>query len=327
MSDANLVDLDEPWPALDVPGWLEAAESLQLWSQIVGKTRLALSPMVNHWWQVPLYLTARGLSTSTIPVGPHALDVELDLLSHMLVIRTSTGAFASMPLCDGPLARFYSDYLDRLRRLGVNVQLYPYAVEVAERIRLDQDPRRCRYDPDWAGRFFRALVQADRLLKQFRGRFVGKASPVHFFWGGFDLAVTRFSGRPAPPHPGGIPNVGDFVMREAYSHEVSSAGFWPGNAQFPEAAFYAYAYPEPAGFKAAPVEPAAARYEPALGEFILPYRAVRAAPDPDAAVLAFLESTYVAAADRANWDREALERHDRPEPFVPSLSTGGEVIA
>jgi hypothetical protein len=327
MGATSSADYEDPWPTLDLPGWQEAAESMQLWTQIVGKTRLALSPMVNHWWQVPLYVTARGLSTSTIPVGAHALDIELDLLSHLLVLRTSTGAFASMPLCDGPLVRFYSDYLERLRRLGINVHLYPFAVEIPERIRFDQDPRRCRYDPEWAGRFFRALLQADRLFKQFRGRFVGKASPVHFFWGGFDLAVTRFSGRPAPPHPGGFPNVGDFVMREAYSHEVSSAGFWPGNAQFPEAAFYSYAYPEPPGFKDAFVKPAAARYEPSLGEFVLPYQAVRAAPDPDAAVLSFLESTYEAAADRANWDREGLERHDRSSPWMEPFSTSGEVIA
>jgi hypothetical protein len=193
--------------------------------------------------------------------------------------------------------------------VGISPHLLPFTVEMPERVRLDQDARLCRYDGEWANRFFRVLIQADRLLKEFRGRFQGKASPVHFFWGGFDLAVTRFSGRVAPPHPGGIPNVGDWVMREAYSHEVSSAGFWPGDPRFPEAAFYAYAYPEPAGFKTAKVAPATARYEPALGEFVLPYRAVRAAgADADAQVLSFLETTYAAAADLATWDRESLER-------------------
>src|SRR4051812_29281398 len=327
MNPLSLDDSGEPWPALDLPSWVETASSLQLWTQIVGKTRLALSPMANHWWNVPLYVTARGLSTSTIPVGAHALDIELDFLSHALVMRTSTGAFASMPLRDGPLDGFYRDYLERLGRLGLDVRLYPYAVELTERIRFDQDARRCRYDPDWAGRFFRVLVQADRLLKQFRSRFIGKASPVHFFWGAFDLAVTRFSGRPAPTHPGGIPNVGDFVMREAYSHEVSSAGFWPGNAQSPEAAFYSYAYPEPAGFSSALVEPAAARYDSSMREFLLPYAAVRGALDPDAAVLSFLESTYEAAADRANWDRQALERHDPGDPWSLPPSPTAEIIA
>jgi hypothetical protein len=186
--------------------------------------------------------------------------------------------------------------------------LYPYCVETPERVSLATDARHCQYDPEWAGRFFRALLSADRVLKTFRGRFVWKASPVHFFWGGFDLAVTRFSGRRAPPHPGGIPNVGDWVMREAYSHEVSSAGFWPGDARFPEPAFYAYAYPEPPGFKEARVRPDAARYEPALGEFVLPYRSVRAAPDPEGMLLAFLEDTYAAAADLGRWDRSGLER-------------------
>jgi hypothetical protein len=304
--------MSDAWPALDTPGWLDTVASLHLWTQIVGKTRLALAPAMNHWWQVPLYVSARGLATSAIPAGDRAFDVELDLLAHTLVIRVSDGGTESMSLCDGPLSGFYADYRERLRRLGIAPKLFPFAVEIPERIRLDDDPRVCRYNPDWAGRLFRALVQIDRVFKEFRGRFLGKASPVHFFWGGFDLAVTRFSGRTAPPHPGGIPNVGDFVMREAYSHEVSSAGFWPGNAQFPEAAFYSYAYPEPAGYRTAAVAPAAARFDQTLGEFILPYRAVREAPDPDAQVRAFLESTYAAAADLARWDRAALERQTEP---------------
>lgn len=304
----------EAWPRLDVGGGQQTSQSLLLWGQILGKTRLALSPMVNHWWQVPLYVTARGLTTSPMPVGDRVLDVELDFIDHHLIARSSDGGVESMSLCDGPLAGFYADYARRLTKLGVDLAIHPVAVEMPERVLLDQDPRVCRYDPDWANRFFRALIQADRLLKEFRGGFLGKASPVHFFWGAFDLAATRFSGRPAPPHPGGVPNVADWVMREAYSQEVSSAGFWPGDARFPEAAFYSYAYPAPDGFSAAAVHPAAARYEPALGEFVLPYAAVRSAPDPSASVRAFLQSTYAAAADLAGWDRRALERHDAPGP-------------
>jgi hypothetical protein len=308
-TDAVAVD-SEAWPRLDTAGWTETVASVQLWAQIVGKTRLALAPMQNHWWQVPLYVSARGLATSPIPAGSRAFDVELDFLAHTLVVRTSDGGVESMTLCDGPLSGFYAEYMQRLRRLGLEVTIRPFTVELPERVRFDQDVRQCRYDPDLAHRFFLALLQADRVLKQFRGRFIGKASPVHFFWGGFDLAVTRFSGRRAPLHPGGIPNVADWVMREAYSHEVSSAGFWAGDARFPEATFYAYAYPEPPGFKDAKVRPAGARYEPALGEFLLPYRAVAASADPAADVLAFLEDTYVAAADLAGWDRAALERRD-----------------
>jgi hypothetical protein len=296
------------WPSLEGAGAAPTLDSLHLWGQIIGKTRLALSQPVNHWWHVPFYLTARGLGTSPIPAGGMVFDVELDLLSHEILVRTSAGARESLPLCDGPLSGFYSRYMALLHRLGVDVALLPFTVEMPERVRLDRDPRLCRYDPDWAGRFFHALVQADRLLKEFRGRFLGKASPVHFFWGGFDLAATRFSGRPAPRHPGGVPNVGDWVMHEAYSHEVSSAGFWPGDARFPQAAFYAYAYPEPAGFKDAKVAPSAARYEASLGEFLLPYEAVRTSRDPDGDVLAFLQSTYVPVADLAHWDRQSLER-------------------
>ena len=300
------------WPRLDVGAGQETKETLLLWGQILGKTRLALAPMMNHWWQVPLYLSARGLTTSPIPSGDRVFDLEMDFITHRLIARTSDGGLESMSLCDGTLAGFYEEYVALLARLGLAPQIHPFSVETAERIRLDRDPRACRYDAGWANRFFRALVQADRALKQFRGGFIGKASPVHFFWGGFDLAVTRFSGRRAPPHPGGIPNVGDWVMREAYSHEVSSAGFWPGDARFPEAAFYAYAYPEPVGFRAAAVRPAAARYDPGLGEFVLPYAAVRSAADPAADVQAFLESTYAAAAELAGWDRAALERSARP---------------
>jgi hypothetical protein len=286
----------------------ETRKSLLLWSQIVGKTRLALSPMINHWWQVPFYVSARGLTTSKIPYGDVAFDVEIDLLAHKLVMRTSEGGLDAMDLGDKQLPAFYREYLDRLAGLGIQVDISPMAVEMPESIHCDRDAVTCRYDPEWATRFFRALLQAHRLLEEFRGGFVGKVSPVHFFWGGFDLAVTRFSGRTAPAHPGGFPHVADRVMREAYSHEVSSAGFWPGDARMNEAAFYCYAYPEPAGFASAALRPAAARYDPALGEFLLPYAAVRSAADPAAEVRAFLSSTYAAAADLAHWDRPALER-------------------
>jgi hypothetical protein len=316
--------LPESWPSLDGESGPGTVESLKAWGQIVGKTRLALSPMMNHWWQVAFYLTARGLGTSPLASDGRVFDLEFDFVAHALVARTSEGRTESLQLCQGPLSAFYAAYMAMLERLGISVTIFPFTVETPERVRLDQDPRVCEYDPGWANRFFRALAQADRLLKRFRGGFTGKASPVHFFWGGFDLATTRFSGRTAPSYPGGIPNVGDWVMREAYSHEVSSAGFWPGDPRLPEAAFYAYAYPQPAGFETRPIEPASARWEPALGEFVLPYRAVRAAPDPDAAVLAFLESTYRAAADLAGWDRAALERRApaqrRPAPAPSSTS-------
>jgi hypothetical protein len=305
-----MTSASRPWPALDGAGARETVASLHMWTQIVGKTRLALCAMENHWWQVPLYVSARGLASLAMPADGRALDVELDFLSHDLRLRTSDGGTEIIPLGERPLCDFYAEYRLRLLRLGLSPRLYPYAVEIPERVAFESDARLCGYDPEWAGRFFQALLRADRVLKQFRGRFIGKVSPVHFFWGGFDLAVTRFSGRRAPPHPGGIPNVGDWVMREAYSHEVSSAGFWPGDPRFPEPAFYAYAYPEPAGFKDARVRPAAARYEASLGEFVLPYEAVRAAPDPEAALLEFLHDTYDAAADLGRWDRDALERHD-----------------
>ncbi len=307
-ADSRAPGSAEAWPRLDVGRGVETRQSLLLWSQVLGKTRLALSPAVNHWWHVPLLVTARGLTTSAMPVGDRLLDIELDFIDHRLVARTSDGGVGSMALCDQSLAGFFADYMRLLGELGVSLTISPVAVEVPERVALDQDQRLCRYDCDWANRFFRVLIQADRVLKEFRGRFVGKASPVHLFWGAFDLAVTRFSGRPAPPHPGGIPHVGDWVMREAYSHEVSSAGFWAGDARFPEAAFYSYAYPTPAGFSDAPVRPDAARYEPSLGEFVLPYAAVRSAADPSSEILAFLQSTYEAAADLAKWDRQLLER-------------------
>ncbi|HXO19085.1 MAG TPA: DUF5996 family protein [Thermoanaerobaculia bacterium] len=300
------------WPPLPYAEWADTRETLQRWTQIVGKTRLALEPMVNHWWQVPFYVSARGLTTSAMPCGARSLEVEFDFLAQQLEIRASDGGRRALPLAARSVADFYAEYESALAALGVPAHIWPVPVEMADALPFAEDREHAAYDPEAAQRFWRVLIQADRVLRAFRARFLGKSSPVHFFWGGFDLAVTRFSGRPAPPHPGGIPNVGDWVMREAYSHEVSSAGFWPGNAQSPAAAFYSYAYPTPPGFGEAPVRPAAAFWSSEMGEFLLPYEAARTAPDPDAAILGFLESTYEAAADRAHWDRLALERSGHP---------------
>jgi hypothetical protein len=296
------------WPPLDTEGWQESARSLQLWTQLAGKTRLALSPLVNHWWQVPLYVTARGLSTSPIYFDGRAFSVDFDLLAHRLEIHASDGAEDGFELRTGTLADFHARYMEGLRRIGVQVHLHPMAVEIDEAISLDSDRAVRRYDPDWGARFFMVLLQVDRLLKEFRAPFLGKASPVHFFWGGCDMAVTRFSGRRAPRHPGGVPHCPDRVAVEAYSHEVSSAGFWPGDPSFPEAAFYSYAYPQPPGFERAPVLPRSARYSPVTRGFVLPYEAVRSAASPDLEVMTFLQTTYVAAAELGNWPRGELER-------------------
>jgi hypothetical protein len=307
----------ERWPALPYAAWADTCETLHRYSQVVGKTRLALEPMVNHWWQVPLYVSARGLTTGAIPYGGRAVaDVELDFLQHRLVLRTSEGGERSLALGatgaigaigSNNVADFYAAYRLALRELGVEARIWPVPVELPDALPFAQDRVHAAYDAAAAVRFWRVLVQAERVFRIFRGRFLGKVSPVHFFWGSFDMAVTRFSGRPAPPHPGGAPHVADWVMREAYSHEVSSAGFWPGGPQA-EALFYSYAYPIPEGFAAAPVRPAGAYYHRDLGEFVLPYEVLRGLPDPDAALLEFLQSTYEAAAGLAHWDRAALER-------------------
>ena len=279
-----------------------------MWTQIVGKTRLALAPMVNHWWQVPLYVSVRGLSTAAMPCGAGSFDVEFDFLQHELAIRTDGGVRRTLPLVARSVSDFYREYVALLESLGLRVRIRPVPVEVVQAIPFAEDREHASYNPDAAQRFFRALSQVDRLLKEFRGRFVGKCSPVHFFWGSFDLACTRFSGRRAPLHPGGSPNCPDYVMQEAYSHECISAGWWPGGGAVREPAFYAYAYPEPAGLKNAAVRPHEAYYHRDMGEFILPYDGVRGARDPDEMVLSFLQSTYEAAADLAGWDRAALER-------------------
>jgi hypothetical protein len=297
---------DPIWPDLTYSAWSETLATLQLWTQIVGKIRLTLTPWLNHSWQTPLYVTARGLGTSPIPIGAEILEIEFDFIAHRLNARTSRGDDRSLPLQPQSVADFYRATLDLLNGVGVPVAIKETPNEVPDPIRFSQDRTHAAYDAAAAHRFWRALVQADRIFKLFRTGFIGKASPVHFFWGSFDLAVTRFSGRPAPPHPGGVPGLPDDVAREAYSHEVSSAGFWPGNEAFPRAAFYAYAYPEPPGFRERPTSPGAA-FDMALGEFILPYDTVAQSRDPDALLLDFLSTTYAAAADAAGWDRAALE--------------------
>jgi hypothetical protein len=299
----------DAWPEAPIEGWLETCATLQMWTQIVGKIRMARAPFVNHWWHVPLYLTARGLTTSPMPDGNRTFQIDCDLRDHRLVIATSDGSLEQMPLRSRPLPEFYADLLGRLGALGIEVEIWPVPVEVAEAIPFTTDRGHSIYDPAIAERLHDILVLADMALTEFRGGFLGKSSPVHFFWGGFDLAVTRFSGRKAPPHPGGIPNVGNWVMREAYSHEVSSCGFWPGTAgSFERPAFYAYAYPEPEGFSAAPVRPAQAYCSAALKEFLLPYDELRMSADPGPLVQEFLQSTYEAAADLGGWDRRNLER-------------------
>jgi Family of unknown function (DUF5996) len=279
---------------------------LHLWTQVVGKIRLTLTPWLNHGWQAPLYVTARGLGTSPIPIGPEIFDIEFDFIGHRLAVRTSRGAERSLPLRPQSVADFYRATVDLLDGVGVAVAIKETPNEVPNPIRFSDDRVHASYDAAAAHRFWRALVQADRVFRLFRSGFLGKASPVHFFWGSFDLAVTRFSGRRAPLHPGGVPGLPDAVTREAYSHEVSSAGFWPGNEAFPRAAFYAYAYPEPAGFRDRP-PPLGAQFDTTLGEFLLPYDTVAQAPDPDALLLDFLSATYAAAAEAGGWDRANLE--------------------
>jgi hypothetical protein len=299
----------DPWPDIPYAAWRDTLETLHRWTQIVGKTRLALEPLLNHWWQVPLYVSTRGLTTSAMPYGGGRLvEMEFDFPGRELAIRTSAGGRRALPLAPRSVADFYAEYQRALAELGVEAPIWPVPVELPDDLPFAVDELHASYDAAAAERFWRALVHADRVFRTFRAGFLGKASPVHFFWGSFDLAVTRFSGRPAPPHPGGVPHVGDWVMREAYSHEVASAGFWPGAPASPAPAFYAYAYPTPAGFGDRSVRPADAFFSREMGEFFLPYDAVRAAPDPEAALLEFLQTTYEAAADLAGWDRQALER-------------------
>lgn len=294
------------WPTLDYPHWRDTALTLQLWTQIVGKVRLALSPWVNHGWQVPLYVSARGLTTGPIPAGTELLEIEFDFLDNSLECRSSAGEVHAFPLRPRSVADFYRELMESLADMGIIVAIDRTPNELPTRIRFDRDEMHVSYDAAAVRRFWRALVTVEPILRQFRTMFLGKVSPVHFFWGSFDLAVTRFSGRRAPLHPGGVPGLPDRVTREAYSHEVSSAGFWPGNDAFPEAAFYSYAWPEPPGFRNATV-PSPARFDETLQEYILPWEAVRTAADPESLLLDFLAATYAAAADCGGWDRAAME--------------------
>ena len=300
-------NLQASWPELPTAAWQDTSATVQLWTQIVGKIRLTKSPWLNHSWHVTLYVTPRGLTTSPIPDGARSFQIDFDFVDHRLRIATSDGAQRYFALAGHSVATFYAAIMAALAELGIAVVIDEMPNELPEPIKFSEDTAHAAYDPDAMGRFLQILINSDRVFKQFRTGFLGKASPVHFFWGSFDLAVTRFSGRRAPRHPGGVPNLPDAVAHEAYSHEVSSAGFWPGSGAIDYPAFYCYAYPEPPGFRAATARPDAAFFSEALGEFILPYDALRTAADPDKALLDFLQATYEAAAVSAKWDREALE--------------------
>ena len=304
------------WPEIPFEPWKDSCATLHLWTQIVGKYRLARTPWVNHSWHATLYVTPRGLTTSEIPDGPRAVQVDFDFIDHALIISASDGGQQRIDLVPMSVADFHARFRAALTSLGANPAFHSAPNEVADPIPFERDRQHAAYDAEAVQRFWRALLRIDRVFKHFRTGFLGKCSPVHLFWGSFDLAVTRFSGRAAPPHPGGVPALPDSVTREAYSHEVSSAGFWPGGGPIGYPAFYSYTYPTPEGFAAAAVGPGEAVFDAALGEFLLPYDAVRSAADPEAALLEFLQTTYRAAADLADWDRTALEA-ELGQPGVP----------
>ncbi|NJM74831.1 MAG: hypothetical protein HC852_02505 [Acaryochloridaceae cyanobacterium RU_4_10] len=296
------------WPSLPLAAWQDTYATLHMWTQIVGKIRLALFPKINHWWQSTLYVTPRGLTTASIPYETRNFQISFDFLDRQLQIETSDGLVKRIALAPRSVADFYQTVMSSLSEMGIEVRIWTMPQEVVEPLPFEQDYKHTAYDPEYAQRLWQILVQVDRIMTAFRSRFIGKSSPVHFFWGSFDLAVTRFSGRRAPEHPGGVPNMADWVTREAYSHEVSSCGFWPGGGAVVDPVFYAYAYPAPEGFRDYPVRPKEAFYSTEMQEFILPYEAVRQSGDPDATLLAFLQSTYEAAANLGQWDRSALER-------------------
>ena len=297
----------EAWPALPLKEWESTRATLHMWTQMAGKIRLALSPNINHCWGVALYVNSRGLTTSPIPYGDASFDMQFDFIDHKLIVTKNDGATRSIELAPKSVADFYAELKATLQALDIDVKIWPMPVEIANPIRFDQDHTHASYDREYVSRFWRVLLSADEVLKEFRAEFIGKASPVHFFWGSFDLAATRFSGRRAPERPGA-----DKVTREAYSHEVISVGFWPGNGEGTDAAFYAYSAPEPAGFSTAKIIPAAASYNTKMSEYFLPYEEVRKSPSPRQALLDFAESTYVAGATLGNWDRAALERTSVP---------------
>ena len=296
------------WPDLPLAAWSDTCDTLHLWTQIVGKMRIALTPLINHWWNATFLVTARGLAAPAMPYAGRALDVIFDFVNHRLIIETSDGGVESIALKAMAVADFYNEFMQRLQRLGIGIHIRTMPSEIENAIPFDQDRIHAQYDPVYAQKFWLALLQANRVMNEFRARFIGKASPVHFFWGSFDLAVTRFSGRTAPPPTGAAPHVARWVIAESYSHEVSSCGFWPGNGGYGRAAFFVYAYPEPAGYGDTRLATAEAFYDQELGQFILPYGAVRASDDPDRLLLGFLQETYEAAAELAGWDRKALER-------------------
>ncbi|HEY0685090.1 MAG TPA: DUF5996 family protein [Steroidobacter sp.] len=296
------------WPPLPYQAWRDTYQTLHLWLQIVGKISLAQCSWINHSWHVALLTTARGLSTRLLGTGDKAFQIDFDFVEHVLSIRLLNGAVVAIPLEPRSTASFYRKIMDAMKQVGVPVAIHTMPSELPDAIPFDTDEVHGSYDREFANRYWRVLAQTSRVFEDFRARFIGKCSPVHYFWGSADLAVTRFSGRTAPPHPGGIPNLPDWVAREAYSHEVSSAGFWAGNDQNPEAVFYSYAYPDPPGFADARVSPEAAHFSASLREFVLPYEAMRTARAPEQALLAFLQSTYEAAATLGQWDRKALER-------------------
>jgi len=292
-----------PWPELPLDAWKDTYTTLHMWTQIVGKVRLALSPRVNHWWEVPLYVNTLGLTTSPIPYDGGIFEVQFDFVHHQLLISTSQNKESTMALAPRSVADFYQEFMHRLASLGINVKIWKMPVEITDPIAFDTDTEHSSYNPDYANRFWTILVSVDGIFKEFRSRFIGKNSPVHFFWGSFDLAVTRFSGRRAPERDGA-----DSITREAYSHEVISAGFWPGGGDIKNAAFYAYAAPEPKGFADAIVGPSKAFYSAQMREFFLMYDDVRQAPSPRIAVLEFLQTTYEAGANLGNWNRTELEK-------------------
>jgi hypothetical protein len=303
------VSNDAAWPALPYSAWKSTCDTLHLWTQVVGKIRLELTPWLNHSWHVPLYVTARGLSTSIIPYRGEGFEMRFDFIDHTLDIETSTAQRRRIRLIPQSVCDFYAAVMKALAGLDIQVQITERPCEIPGAIPFSEDRDHASYDAVAAHRFWRTLLQADRVFKKFRTGFIGKASPVHFFWGSFDLAVTRFSGRSAPPFTAKVPGLSTAVMAEAYSHEVSSAGFWPGGGRIDYASFYSYVYPSPDGFKDAPVLPKGAFFSEAMGEFLLPYEVVRNAPDPEASLLSFLQSTYTAAAETAHWDRAGLETH------------------
>ncbi len=298
----------DTWPELPLAAWRDTYATLHLWTQIVGKFRVAQTRWVNHAWHATVYVTARGLTTSPISYGERSFQIDFDFMNHRLNISSTDGGSAGFALEPQSVATFYQRVMEQLRRLDIDVRIYAKPNEIPDAIPFEQDTTHRAYDPEYANRFWRILVQSDRVFKRFRARFIGKCSPVHYFWGAADLAVTRFSGRLAPPHPGGIPNLPDWITREAYSHEVSSCGFWPGGGAIDFPAFYSYAYPAPDGFADAPIKPAQAFFSKDFGEFVLPYDVVRTSASPDETLLDFLQTTYDAAADLAHWDRGALEQ-------------------